>query len=307
MLSERVARRIEALDPGYPIVRLRQPVDTERFTPLGSPRRRPRRALLLGNYQQPSHRRLLEEAWAPHGIELRIAGLRGTPSLDPSDEIAQADIVVGKGRAILDAMACGRPAYVFDDFGTDGWVTPDAHPAMEADGFAGQASARVADAGRLEHDLLAYDPAMGVANRELVLMHHKARNHAHELVAVLRSLAPAASSSASAQGELARNVRLRWAAERELTHLRTARGDLVDAVRAAEHQAAQAAQWATSCEERAARAQAHADDAGERARESEAAAAAAAARADALLAQRRVRAGIAVGRIADRARGLVRR
>ncbi len=43
----------------------------------------------------------------------------------PRTTSPQADIVVGKARAVLDAMSCGRPAYVYDAFGADGWVTAD--------------------------------------------------------------------------------------------------------------------------------------------------------------------------------------
>ena len=57
--------------------------------------------------------------------------------------LENADIVVGKSRAALDAMACGRAVYLYDMFGGDGWVTPDTYAAMEADQFAGQATDRV--------------------------------------------------------------------------------------------------------------------------------------------------------------------
>ena len=65
-------------------------------------------------------------------------------------------------------MSCGRPAYVYDDFGTDGWVTPAAYPAMEADGFAGQALEHSATRERLRDDLAAYDPAMGIVGAVVI-------------------------------------------------------------------------------------------------------------------------------------------
>ncbi len=268
VVSDRVARRIGALDPVYPVVRLRHPIDTERLMALGAPREHPRRAVVLGNYLQGQRRRMLEETWGAAGIEIRVVGSGGTPDLEPAAELAAADIVVGKGRAVLDAMSCARPAYVYDEFGTDGWVTPAAYPAMEADGFAGQALARVARRDDLARDLAAYDPAMGVANRDLVLLHHKARDHAHELVGLFRSLAPDARPTSTPGGEAARNVRLRWAADRDLAILRSAYGDVTGRVHAAEARAAAAEE---------------------------------------LLAQRRVRAGLAAGRALDRVRRVTRR
>ena len=43
-------------------------------------------------------------------------------------------------------MSCGRPAYVYDAFGGDGWVTADTYDAIEADALAGQAFPDVIDA-----------------------------------------------------------------------------------------------------------------------------------------------------------------
>ena len=94
--------------------------------------------------------------------------------VNPEPEIAKADIVVGKARAILDAMACGRAAYIYDMFGTDGWVTPELYPLQEADGFAGLALPIMADEQKLRGDLDDYHPLIGQANRELILMHHVA-------------------------------------------------------------------------------------------------------------------------------------
>ena len=42
--------------------------------------------------------------------------------------MADADIVVGYGRSVLEAMAMGRAAYVWDHAGGDGWVTPETYP-----------------------------------------------------------------------------------------------------------------------------------------------------------------------------------
>jgi hypothetical protein len=128
--------------------------------------------------------------------------------------LADADIVVAKGRALLEGMACGRAAYVYDFAGTDGWITPDRYPEMEAEGFGGRATDRVTDPARLRADLVAYDPAMGLANRDLVIAHHSARRHAEELADLLAGLAPAASrADAAPLREMARLVRLQQATE----------------------------------------------------------------------------------------------
>ena len=93
-------------------------------------------------------------------------------------------------------MSCGRPAYVYDAFGGDGWVTADTYDAIEADALAGQAFPDVIDGDRLRKDLEAYDPVMGHVNRTLILKHHQARTHVHELVELFEEIAPRAAAHA---------------------------------------------------------------------------------------------------------------
>jgi len=213
VLNDRVARRMGALAREYEIVRLRQPIDLQRFAPRGPIAPRPRRVLLLGNYLWGDRRDLIEEACAELGIPCVQAGRHGTATAAPELAIGEADIVVGKARTVLEAMACGRAAYVYDHNGGDGWVTPERYPALEADNFAGRATPEVIDAERLRHDLAAYRPEMGTANRDLALLHHGAGPHAEALVAAVRRLAPRAARPPGPLRELGRLVRLQWQAE----------------------------------------------------------------------------------------------
>jgi hypothetical protein len=234
VLCDRVEQRIRAMDIPCEIVRLRQPIDAERLMPRGAPRSRPRRALLLGNYLQADVRRVIVDAWESRGIEVVQRGLPTVQSMHPESDIAEADIVVGKGRAILDAMACGRPAYIYDMFGTDGWVTPELYPLQEADGFAGLALPLCMDEKKLHRDLDDYDPLMGQANRELILMHHTAGMHVQQLVALFRRLSPRAEPANIPYQELARLVRLRWGAESELFGLRLKLASMSEKIHALE-------------------------------------------------------------------------
>jgi hypothetical protein len=220
--SDRIARHLEALAGEREIVRLRHPIDTKRLSPPGEIRGRPRRAVLLGNYASGRRRELLVEAWGEADIECVTVGAHGVSMPDPLSEIATADIVVGKSRAILDAMACGRAAYVLDFSGGDGWVTQERYAAMEADNFGGQATDWVLDRDRLVADLADYDRDMGQVNRELVLAHHDARTHAYELVELFRRVNPRAEPAAGPLRELARLVRLQWATEQDAMVLRQA-------------------------------------------------------------------------------------
>ena len=210
VLSDRYARLVEACGVTAPVIRLRYPVDVARIAPPGAIRDRPRRAVVLGNYDERVES--VREAWGPEGVEVeQVGGAR--PRFGLAEALAGADIVVAKSRAAVEAMGAARAVYVFDWFGGDGWVTPESYPALEADNFAGQATDRVIDVAALRRDLAGYDPGMGAVNRDLVKQHHGARDHAIELLGRLDGLKPGERPRA-ALPELARLTALQWAWER---------------------------------------------------------------------------------------------
>lgn len=171
------------------VVRLRQPIDLRRFSPRGAPREQPRQVLLLGNYHSGPRGRagVLRKAWADADLHWSEAG-GASPTLDVSAAIAQADIVVGYGRSVLEAMACGRPAYIHEHSGSEGWVVPDTYTRMEAGGFAVAGVRAPPDMQRLRDDLAAYRAEWGAAGQDIVRVHHDARVHAAELIRLLERL-----------------------------------------------------------------------------------------------------------------------
>jgi hypothetical protein len=211
VLSDRYARFAEACSVKAPLLRLRLPIDVQRLVPLGTIREHPRRAVILGNY--PDRVQVVREVWERCGVEVEQVGGVGQQRYDLAEALASADIVVAKSRAALDAMACGRAVYVYDMFGGDGWVTPEAYPALEADHFAGQATDRVIGPAELERDLADYHPSMGTANRDLVLQHHRARDHVIELLAAVGEVAAPAERPSLPLRELGRLTALQWSWE----------------------------------------------------------------------------------------------
>ena len=93
----------------------------------------------LGNYLHGPAVERLAATCRGAGLELVLAGTHSTPTSTPERTIADADVVFGLSRCVLEAMACGRAAYVYGISGGDEWVTPDSYPALEANGFAGMA------------------------------------------------------------------------------------------------------------------------------------------------------------------------
>jgi hypothetical protein len=190
VLNDRHALRAAACAGAGEVVRLRQPVDLRRFSPSGHPAERPRRVLLLGNYHSSGtgqRTRMLLEAWASSSLEWREAG-GDSQTLAVPEAIAQADIVVGYGRSVLEAMSCGRPAYVHDHSGSEGWITPDSYPQLEAGGFAVAAARMPPGIEELRADLVAYRPEWGLAGHDIARAHHDARDHAAAVVALIERM-----------------------------------------------------------------------------------------------------------------------
>lgn len=185
VLSDRMRDWVRARSPRSETVRLRQPIDITRFRPLAATRPRARRLLVLSNSLAGDRVRLLEGACKDLGLELTRIGGVGRISTAPREAIAAADIVVGYGRSVLEAMAMGKPAYVWERGGGDGWVTPDTYSELEANGFSGGATDSVIDGERLRTDLAAYDPELGIFGYDLVRNHHLATQHAEALVDLL--------------------------------------------------------------------------------------------------------------------------
>lgn len=278
-LSDRLAARVRALALDVPIVRMRQPIDTYRFARTRPLPPQPRRALILSNYLDGPQFDAIAAGLSSLGVEVDRVGVPGRPELDPRAAMEDADIVIAKARAALEAMCAGRAVYVHDQFGGDGWVTRDNYPALEADSFAGQAlPGRPATSEELTAELARYDPDMGRVNNEIVRRHHSAHHHATELVSVLRGPHQGWVDATDALTEMTRLTRASWRAE----HRRVA----------IEHEAAGLRERAASAE--------HERDAW---RERASAAEEKLGEADFLLRTRRARAGLALGRALDRVRG----
>jgi hypothetical protein len=226
VLHNRLARRAAAFAQREEIVRLRQPVDLARFAQRGTIGESPRRVLLLGNNLSGGRREHLIRACEEIGVDQVERGRYGSQStMTPEQEINQVDIVIGSGRSIVEAMACGRAAFVYDSLGGDGWVTPDSYPALEEVNFAhatGNGAPLIPE--NITAALREYRQSMGSANLDLARIHHSASRHAEELVALFERLEPSNPPANTPLREFARMSRVQWQTEsRALGHAHEAR------------------------------------------------------------------------------------
>ena len=171
-----------------------------------------RRALLLSNTPHSDRLEMLESACEAAGLELVSLGGPAGQATDPRPALAGAEIVIGYGRSILEAMACGRAAYVYDWHGGDGWMTASTYPAIEANGIAGRSGKMIVDGDRLAADLRRYEASMGPVNHDLIVAHHRANVHAQQLVALFHELGKPTPRPRAPLQEMARLVRLEWRA-----------------------------------------------------------------------------------------------
>ena len=215
-LNDRVASRMASLASRVEVVRLRQPIDIERFRPRGELPQVARSALLLSNTPNADRLAMLEAACAEAGLELSRLGGRTGHTTDPRPALAAAEIVIGYGRSILEAMACGRAAYVYDWKGGDGWVTAESYSAIEAYGIAGGGTDAVLDATRLAEDLSGYSASMGPVNHDLIIANHRAGVHAQQLLELFERMAQPAPRPRAPLQEMARLVRLEWRARADV-------------------------------------------------------------------------------------------
>jgi hypothetical protein len=222
-LYQRAHSRVEAQSVEVPLERLRQPVDIERFKPFGPLPKSARKAISFGNYMSGDRAQVVERACELAGIEFAHAGAgAGVLDLRPEYVLNDADIIFGKAKIIHEAMGCGRAAYVLDHNGAEGWVTAENYEELVADNFGGRSNPRPFDAESLAADLRNYDSSMGLVNRDLIVAHHDAIEHAAALTEIVRRHAGASGPKPDPANafELARLTRVAWKHQSESFQLR---------------------------------------------------------------------------------------
>jgi len=212
-LNDRVADHLRAA-PGTEVVRMRQPVDVLRLSRLPPPRPKAGRVVVFGHDHAGEQLRRIVRTCERLGLDLRRAGGPGATTPGPEGALADADIAIGIGRCVIEAMAARRAAYVSGVVGTDGWVTPETYAAFEADGFSGRASGGVLTEERLATDLAAWAPTLGEQGKDLAFAGHDAGAHARELIELWRGLGVPGDTRPGSTAELARLTRVAAGQER---------------------------------------------------------------------------------------------
>lgn len=173
-VSEEI-RKIEEARGFSPTV-IMNPIDFERF-PLKPVSEKLGKVLYLtpGGLAQREIVSCCEEL----GLELIVPE---KPVFGVENLIEKADLVIGIGRCLLEAMAMGRNVISADHrhwmpaFQGGGMVTEENFEDLRPTNFSGRDKPIVFRKGRLKEELLKYDPKRGERLRELIRPHCEVKN-----------------------------------------------------------------------------------------------------------------------------------
>jgi hypothetical protein len=210
VLSDRTRRHAAALAVAPRIVRLRHPVDLDRYRLLPAPRRPVGRVAIFGHVAAGAKVGAISEACRSAGLEPSVVGRSGgTATTAPEHAIGDVDAVIGIGRCALEGATARRPVYIAGPAGIDGWLRPELYDDFERDGFAGCATSRTRG---ISSDELMQPPSSEEVQvlYEQVTRQHDARAHAEELVGLARELGAPAGPVRGPVDEMARLVRLEF-------------------------------------------------------------------------------------------------
>lgn len=151
------------LEAGVPVERTRiihNAVDLDRFTPRSPLPGRPRRAAVFSNYAvRGGYVEQIRAACAARGIEVDVIGSGvGTAVRWPEEVLGEYDLVFGKGRCVLEALAVGCAVVVADAGGLGAMVTADEVAELRDWNFGGRCLQRPVTATTVGGEIDRYDP-----------------------------------------------------------------------------------------------------------------------------------------------------
>lgn len=176
VVSERMRDRLlyEHAIPPEQITLLLNFVDLNRFPARDFATRplpeRPAHALLMSNHASPSNSHdfsnRVREACAKHAITLDVIGLKaGNATEQPEEVLGQYDLVFGRGRVALEAMASGTAVILCDVDGIGTLVTPENLMHWRVRNFAGSGLELPITVEKISDQIARYrvDAAMAVS------------------------------------------------------------------------------------------------------------------------------------------------
>lgn len=155
---------------GFPNRLVLNGLDLEQKRPITQPNEQLRKVLSLCQSEEANE--MLGNVCNRLGLEFASFHKHINPSFTIEQEINKADMVVGIGRSIYDAMACGRPCVVFDARGYngnkgEGYLYPDLFDTFVQKNCSGRLSNHMYSEDELLLEFEKYNPQDGERLREI--------------------------------------------------------------------------------------------------------------------------------------------
>ena len=150
------------------IMMFRNIIDTDRFYPYEAINSGPKKLLVNSRRIDQQTILIIEQACKRLDVEMEMLGNPGNIQENVEEYINRADICISLGRGVLEAMACGRAAIVFDYDGGDGLVTINNIDEIQKYNFSGRRFKRRFGVDTLIEEIQKYDQNMGLTNRKII-------------------------------------------------------------------------------------------------------------------------------------------
>ncbi len=146
-------------DKGFPATLIHNGIDLSVYKPLNPIHGSPQKILSLS--QSETANGLIADICKEKKIAFQYFNKFKNPKFCIAEEINEADLVIGLGRSVYDAMACGRPCIIFDDrdyLGNmgDGYLFPEKFQDFVKFNCSGRFSRRQFSKADLSREIDAY-------------------------------------------------------------------------------------------------------------------------------------------------------
>ncbi len=154
---------------GFESFVIRNPIDTDKFRTDKPTNRTLKAVAFISNNPRTSTIATLKEATA--GLRFEEVG-RQHQLRDIRPVIQRADLIVGLGRTVYEAMSMGRNAIIFDYKGADGFVDTESIFRFRESNCSGRTNKLRWGGGQLAQAMERYDPDLGEQLREYIKEHN---------------------------------------------------------------------------------------------------------------------------------------
>lgn len=184
-VSEEVKAHLASL--GFPSTVVLNGIDMDTFSQEVPISEKPQRVLSLCQSKEANE--WLLEICEEENLKFTAINKHRNPSFRVNKEINNADLVIGIGRSVYDAMACGRPCILFDkrsyngNLG-DGYLKPDNFSDFVRYNCSGRFARRRFSKSEMKKELGKYQKQDGVALRQIAFQRLNLQTNTNTLLQI---------------------------------------------------------------------------------------------------------------------------